>query len=84
MGIAMDRDYILERLSHYLVTVFSVPEEKISLSANLAEDLDLDSIDAIDLLVKLQELTGKKIKPEEFKSVRSVGDIVDRVHELVA
>jgi len=50
--------------------------------ADLAQDLDLDSIDAVDLVVELQKLTGRKIKPEEFKTVRTVGDVVERVYEL--
>lgn len=51
---------------------------------HLFEELDLDSIDAVDLAIKLQEMTGKRIKPEEFKSVRTVGDVVAAVHALLA
>jgi acyl carrier protein len=78
----MERDEIFTRVKEYMVTLFDVPPAAITLDADLVEDLDLDSIDAVDLVVKLQELTGQKIKPEEFKTVRTVGDIVDRVYEL--
>jgi len=67
------------QLQHYLVEMFEVSPEKITRDARLFEDLDLDSIDAVDLIVKLQDLTGRKFKPEEFKSVRTVGDLIDRV-----
>ena len=80
----MTRDEIFATLSGYLEDMFEVPQDKISLEAKLFEELDLDSIDAVDLVVKLQELTGKKIKPEQFKTVRTVGDVVDRVHDLVS
>ena len=76
-------DEIYERLKTYLEEMFEVPPEKISMDARLAEDLDLDSIDAVDLIVRLQELTSRKLNPEEFKSVRTVSDIVERVHELL-
>ncbi len=79
----LSRDEIYERLQGYLEDMFEVPAEKVSLEARLFEDLDLDSIDAVDLVVKLQELTGRKFKPEEFKSVRTVGDVLDRVHALL-
>lgn len=79
----MTRDEIFTTLSGTLQELFEVPAEKISLEAKLFEELDLDSIDAVDLVVKLQELTGKKIKPEQFKTVRTVGDVVDRVHDLL-
>ncbi|MGE5545932.1 MAG: acyl carrier protein [Solirubrobacterales bacterium] len=78
----MTRDEIFTTLSGYLQELFEVPAEAITLEAKLFEDLDLDSIDAVDLVVKLQELTGKKIKPDQFKTVRTVGDVVDRVHDL--
>ena len=42
-----------------------------------------DSIEAVDLGVKLQELTGRKLKVDEFKSVRTVGDVIDRVHAVL-
>jgi len=70
---------IESHLQHYLVEMFEVSPEKITRDARLFEDLDLDSIDAVDLIVKLQDLTGRKFKPEEFKSVRTVGDLIDHV-----
>jgi acyl carrier protein len=78
----MEKELILAKLKGFLVDLFEVPEEDITLQARLSEDLDLDSIDAVDLVVKLQELTGQRIKPDEFKSVRTVQDVVDRVYEL--
>ena len=79
----MTRAEILAALSGALQDMFEVPAEKITEDALLYQDLDLDSIDAIDLVVKLQELTGKKIKPEQFKTVRTVGDVVDQVQALL-
>jgi acyl carrier protein len=74
------RSDVFAELSRYLRDAFEVPDEKISLEARLSEDLDLDSIDAVDLVVKLQDYTGKKIQVAEFKSVRTVGDVVERVY----
>jgi acyl carrier protein len=78
----MERDEILAQIRKYMVTLFDTPADSIVLDADLAQDLDLDSIDAVDLVVELQKLTGRKIKPEEFKTVRTVGDVVERVYEL--
>jgi acyl carrier protein len=80
----LSQNELYEKLKTYLEDMFEVPPEKVMLDAKLFEDLDLDSIDAIDLMVKLQELTGRKMKPEEFKTVRTVGDVLDRVHVLLA
>ncbi|MBI2255698.1 MAG: acyl carrier protein [Proteobacteria bacterium] len=80
----LSREQIEGKLRSYLEDMFEIPAEKITLQARLYEDLDLDSIDAVDLVVKLQELTGRKLKVDEFKSVRSVGDVIDRVHAVLA
>jgi len=72
----LSRDDILARLRIDLEEMFEIPPEQITLDARLNEDLDLDSIDSVDLIVKLGELTGRKIKPDAFKSVRTVGDVV--------
>lgn len=77
------REQILEALTHILVDEFEVEADDITLEASLYEELDLDSIDAVDLVIKLQQMTGKKIKPEEFKAVRSVGDVVTAIEGLV-
>jgi acyl carrier protein len=79
----LTRDSILEHLRGYLEDMFEIPRERVTLDAKLFEELDLDSIDAVDLVVKLQDLTGRRIKPEAFKTVRTVGDVVECVHALM-
>jgi acyl carrier protein len=70
-------------LTDILVEEFEIDQDDIFLEANLYQDLDLDSIDAVDLVVKLREITGKKIDPEAFKQVRTVEDVVNEVSKLV-
>lgn len=79
----MSKSDIAAVLSKYLQDLFDLPAEKITPDARLFDDLDLDSIDAVDLVVKLQEYTGRKISPSEFKSVRTIGDVVDRIYAQV-
>jgi acyl carrier protein len=79
----VSKSHIAEVLAKYLQDLFDLPTEKVILTARLSEDLDLDSIDAVDLVVKLQEYTGRKISPSEFKSVRTVGDVVDKIYAQV-
>ena len=79
-----NRDKIFNTIKDILVEMFEVAPEEVTPDANLYEDLDIDSIDAVDLIVKLKEITGKKPKPEEFKMVRTVNDVVDAVEKLLA
>ena len=66
-----------------LQEMFELDRSKITLDANLYSDLDIDSIDAVDLVVRLKELTGKRIQPEVFKSVRTVQDVVNALAALL-
>ena len=77
------RKDILQAVSQELQELFELEEQDIVGEARLEEDLDLDSIDAIDLIVRLQEITKKKVSPDQFRSVRTVDDIVDRLLETV-
>ena len=72
----------LSKLREVLADDFDIDANAVVSEARLYEDLDIDSIDAIDLIVRLKEITGKKIPPERFKEVRTIGDIVDVLSAL--
>lgn len=78
-----DNNAIFEHVASTLAELFDLDRAEITLESHLSEDLDIDSIDAIDLIVELKKYVGKKISPEDFKSVRTVGDIVNAVSELM-
>ncbi len=67
-----------------LVQDFEVDAASLTPETNLFTDLDLDSIDAIDLTVRLQQETGRKVNPEDFKSIRTLADVVAAVKKLLA
>lgn len=72
-----NREELYKDITNILSEMFEIPLEKIKGDSKLYEELDLDSIDAVDLVIRLQELTKKKFDPESFKSIRTVDDIVD-------
>jgi acyl carrier protein len=80
----MTKEEIYGRIRSTLIDNFEVPPERISLEASLGDDLELDSIDAIDMAVQLQELTGARVDENELRKLRTVGDTVDLVARLVA
>lgn len=77
------RDEVYQKVSALLVDLFEVDADLISEDSLLYEELDIDSIDAVDLVIELKAYTGKKIAPEDFKSVRTVGDIVNAVCKIL-
>jgi acyl carrier protein len=78
-----NRQAIYEKVVSILSELFEVEASGISEDSLLYEDLDIDSIDAVDLIVELKSFTGKKMSPDNFKTVRSVGDVVTAVSDLV-
>ena len=83
MSKKYSQEEIFEKLKTILTDDFEIAPEKLTLDANLFEDLELDSIDAVDLAVKLQEFTEKKISPENFKQIKTVNDVVLAIEELL-
>lgn len=79
----MNSQEIERKIKEILVADFEIDAEKLVPEAKLFEDLDLDSIDAVDMIVRLQQITGLKVKPEDFKQIRTLGDIVTVVEKLV-
>ncbi|MEN3976588.1 acyl carrier protein [Emcibacter sp. SYSU 3D8] len=74
---------VFETIRGYLVELFDIPENTIVMDAHLGDDLDLDSIDAVDLALKIQTMTGRKIAADEFQSVRYVRDVVRQIHGMI-
>lgn len=79
----MRKEDIYPVMVDILHEMFDLDKSKITLNADLYSDLEIDSIDAVDLAVKLKELTGKRLQPEVFKKVRTVQDVVDALAELL-
>jgi acyl carrier protein len=83
-AVLESREQILATLQRVMHELFEIAPERIQPTAHLYTDLDIDSIDAADLVVKLRELTGKKVRPEDFKQVRTIGDVIDVVEKMLA
>ena len=79
----MTKDQILERIARIMEETFEIAAARVTLQARLYDDLEIDSIDAVDLIVQLKPIVGKRLQPDAFKSVRTVQDIVDALHTLM-
>ncbi|MDJ0812337.1 MAG: acyl carrier protein [Woeseiaceae bacterium] len=78
----MDKDELYGQLKGILIDQFELEESSITPDANLYDELELDSIDAVDLLVQLKNITGKKISPDDFKDVRTINDVINALTAL--
>lgn len=74
---------VFEFLRNTLVELFEIDAGDIHPESRLYEDLDIDSIDAVDMVVELKRFTGQRINPDDFKSVRTVSDVVSAVDRLM-
>ncbi len=83
MSERLTKDTILKELTKILTEDFEIDAKKITPQASLFEDLELDSIDAVDLAVRVQQFTHKKISPENFKQIRTIEDVVNAIDELL-
>jgi acyl carrier protein len=76
-----------DEIYHTVVTIlseeFEMDKNVITMDVNLYQELGLDSIDAVDLILRLQDLCGKQINPETFKRVRTVEHVVNAIDDIV-
>lgn len=79
----MTKNELFERIAAILHDSFEIEPARITPEARLYDDLDIDSIDAVDLIVQLKPLLGRSLQPDAFKSVRTVQDIVDVLYGLI-
>lgn len=80
----LNRDELFAWVADLLSEMFELERASLTPQSNLYADLDIDSIDAVDLAVKLKQLTGKRMQPDVFKTIRTIGDVVDALVALVA
>lgn len=83
MDKKFSKEQIYNKLAEILKDEFEIEKDAIVEEANLFTDLDLDSIDAVDLAVRLQQFTEKRLSPEEFKQIKTVSDVVNAVYSLL-
>ena len=79
----MTKNELFDRIVTILHDSFEIEPARITPEARLYDDLDIDSIDAVDLIVQLKPLQGRSLQPDAFKSVRTVQDIVDVLYGLI-
>jgi acyl carrier protein len=76
------KEEIFITLQSLVAEMFELSESDVHLSSRLREDLELDSIDAVDLMVKLRNLTGQRVNPEDFKNSLTIEDVVNTIYQL--
>ena len=79
----MTKEEIFQKIKETLSEEFEIEAASITPEAKLYADLELDSIDAVDLVVKMKGYVAGKIEPEQFKKAETVQDVVDALYTLI-
>lgn len=74
------KEDVLAKVKAVLTGTFELADEQVVPGAHLYRDLDLDSLDAIDLAVRLKADTGLILTEQELRLLRTVADIIDVIH----
>jgi len=80
----LTREEVFDRVRSTMQELFDVGPERIQMETKLIEDLDLDSIDAIDLAARLEEITRQRLPEETLRALRTVEDVVTLIHATVS
>jgi acyl carrier protein len=79
----MTKDDIRATIARIMEETFEIDPSRVTLDAKLYEDLEIDSIDAVDMIVQLKPIVGRRLEPDAFKSVRTVADVVDALYGML-
>ena len=79
----MTKEVLYDKIKNILVNDFELEESQISPEANMVNDLDMDSIDFIDMIGKMRSIIPTKINPDIFKNVSTVQSVVDSLYPYV-
>ena len=84
VSLLAEMSFTVSQLNEILINDFEVPEEALHRDASIRDDLDLDSLDAVDLTVTLENKTGIKVNPMRFMNISTLGDLHDLLEEIMA
>ena len=79
----VSREDLLGHVRKAMTELFDLAPERIQLETKVVEDLELDSIDAIELAVHMEQLTGRRFDPERFREMRTIGDVVEILYDIM-
>ena len=79
----MQREEVIKIVNRFLVEEIEIEEELLNEDALLKEKLGIDSLDFVDIVVIVEKNFGFKIKPEEMKDVKTLGQFYDYITEKV-
>lgn len=79
----MDKNSIVEKINNFLAEEFEIEVSTITPEGSLAETLELDSLDYIDLVVAIESNFGFKVKPEDFTGIRTFQDLYEYIFSRI-
>lgn len=75
----MQKEEVIKTVNEFLVEEIEIEENLLKEDALLKEGLDIDSLDFVDIVVIVEKKFGFKIKPEEMRDVRTLGQFYDYI-----
>ena len=74
---------IIEKVNEFLIDEFEIDEAKVKPEATLKDDLEIESLDFVDIVVIIEKEFGFKVKREEMVNVRTLGDLYEYIEKNI-
>ena len=78
----MEKEDVIEKINHTFIENFEIEPERLTKESKLFEDLELDSLDAVDMIVHMEQNLGIKVDIQKFSTVRTLQDVYEMAYEL--
>lgn len=73
---------MLDKIAEIIAEQLGIPKSKVTLESRIVEDLGADSLDVVELLMQLEDQTGKTIPDEQVPEIKTVGDLIKVLESL--
>ena len=80
--MAHSKQETLAHLKSVLIELFEIEEERLVPQAKLYDDLDIDSIDTVDLLIELKKFVNSEIDSEAFIDAKTIDDVAEIISKM--
>jgi acyl carrier protein len=79
----MDKKIIIEKVKDFLINEIEIEEDLLAPDALLNKDLGIDSLDVVDIVVIIEQVFGVKIRGEEMKNIKTLGEFYDFIEQKI-
>jgi acyl carrier protein len=71
----MDKEVVVEKVNDFLIDEFELEKDQLIPDALMKDDLDIESLDFVDIAVIIEKEFGLKVTSEQMIKIKKLDDL---------